>query len=116
MEGAAFGPSAAAGRVNDRRNIAYETPRLPRPDRRKMAIHAIHVLEAAMRDAWEAPILLTPAVELALDTLQDVGLALDHQTGRFVEGLTTDRAATGTVGEYMRHTSMEQMIFTWRSE
>lgn len=79
-----------------------------------MAIAAIRVLEEAAQATEPTP--LTPAVELALDWLVFDRIAEDHQAGRFVEALTTQLDAAGTVSGYMRSTNMEQMVATWKAE
>lgn len=96
---------------------AYESPRRPKPDPRDMAIRAIRILDALRLTAWDAPIEMTDAAELALDVLMKLGIAVDHQAGRFVEAVTTHVPVVGARSDdYMRQTNMEQMIFTWQSE
>lgn len=100
----------------DSPNLAYQTPRRPKPTRRDMAIRAINILMQEAAAAMAEPVPASEAVHLALDVLMHDGIAEDHQAGRFLEAMTTQREAAGTVGGYMRSTNMEQMIFTWQAE
>ena len=81
-----------------------------------MAIAAIRVLEALFREAEHEPRPMTLAAELALDWLMFDKIAEDHQAGRFVEAVTEQLDAAGTVSGYMRFTVMSQMIATWQAE
>lgn len=83
-----------------------------------MAIRAINTLEETMRAAYDAPIPLPVSAALALDWLQHDGIAIDHQAGRFQEAVETNRLAPGAHGDdnYMRHTTMEMMIYVWQEE
>lgn len=94
----------------------HESPRLKPPTRRGMALLAVSVLKAEMAAAWIGPTKLSDAARLALGWLMHDGIALDHQAGRFVAGVTTQGDMVGTVPGYMRQTEMEQMLLTWEAE
>jgi len=88
-----------------------------KPSRRRMAAHAIAVLEDAERAAQGAPVALTPAYRLAIGWLVLDGLANRMQAERFTRALTTPpNPSHGPQAEYMRTTEMDQMLEAWRRE